>query len=172
MPSAYTIRPATAADLAAVSQLLGETWHATYDGIYGKDRVTDLTGRWHSPDNLLRGLANKNGTFLVAVLAGSLAGTASAVANEAGTHLDLLRLYVRPDHQGGGLGQKLLAETLARFPALRQCALEVEPANVRAIAFYQRHGFVVAGKVNDCSGSGDGIPALKLVREIGTAHPA
>jgi len=110
-------------------------------------------------------VANKNGVFLVVDHESSIAGTASAVSDDCGAHVDLLRLYVRPSHQGGGLGAKLLEATLRRFPRAQDIALDVEPANLRAIAFYQRQGFVAAATVSDCSGSGDGIPALHMVRK-------
>jgi ribosomal protein S18 acetylase RimI-like enzyme len=167
MSLAIIIRPATVSDLPAVSQLLGATWHATYDSIYGRERVADITARWHSPDQLLGGLANKNGAFLVALVDGVLAGTSSAVADDAGADLDLLRLYVRPAAQGKGVGAALLGETLKRFPRARAVRLEVEPANAGAIAFYQRHGFTAAGQTSDCGGGGDNIPALRMARSLG-----
>ena len=45
---AIIIRAVTVADLPAVRTALVETWHATYDGIYGPDKVYDITTRWHS----------------------------------------------------------------------------------------------------------------------------
>ena len=45
-------------------------------------------------------------------------------------------------------------------------SLEVEPANTEAIRFYERQGFVVTGRTGDCSGSGDGIPALIMTRRL------
>ena len=37
------VRTASERDLAAVRALLVETWHATYDAIYGGKRVTEIT---------------------------------------------------------------------------------------------------------------------------------
>ena len=42
------VRSASERDLAAVRALLVETWHATYDPIYGAERVTAITDDWHS----------------------------------------------------------------------------------------------------------------------------
>ena len=39
------VRSAGERDLAAVRELLVETWHATYDPIYGAERVTAITDR-------------------------------------------------------------------------------------------------------------------------------
>jgi len=37
------VRTVGAHDLEAVRALLMETWHATYDGIYGAAKVTEIT---------------------------------------------------------------------------------------------------------------------------------
>ncbi|TIV74013.1 MAG: GNAT family N-acetyltransferase, partial [Mesorhizobium sp.] len=42
------VRTASERDLVAVRALLVETWHATYDAIYGAERVTAITDDWHS----------------------------------------------------------------------------------------------------------------------------
>ena len=51
-PKGLIIRDALAADLPAVRSLLVETWHDTYDGIYGWQRVAEITNAWHSLDAL------------------------------------------------------------------------------------------------------------------------
>ena len=53
----------------------------------------------------------------------------------------LHQLYVRPAHQGHGVGGMLLDEILNCFPEAETVRLEVEEANVRAIAFYEAYGF-------------------------------
>ena len=72
------IRDATSADLPAVRSLLVETWHATYDGIYGWRRVAEITNAWHSLDALAAQLGRDSGVFLVALLGEEMVGTASA----------------------------------------------------------------------------------------------
>ena len=46
------IRSATKDDLATVRELLVETWHATYDDVYGVEKVNAVTNRYHSLDAL------------------------------------------------------------------------------------------------------------------------
>ncbi len=67
-PADLVIRDAEAADLPAVRALLVETWHATYDGIYGWQRVAEITNAWHSLENLGAQLGRENGAFLVALV--------------------------------------------------------------------------------------------------------
>ena len=166
------IRPATHDDLPAVSALLGETWHATYDGIYGRERVADITARWHSPDALAKDLSKPDHQFLVAVDGARIAGTISiGMACGGGVKLD--RLYIHPSAQGRGLGPSLLDVGLGAFAPETKITLEVEPANATAIRFYERNGFAVTGRTSDCSRSGDGITALVMTRDTRAAtNPA
>lgn len=54
------------------------------------------------------------------------------------------KLYVRPDHQGHGVGSALLRRLVASVPAgRRSVAIEYADGNDRAAAVYARHGFVV-----------------------------
>jgi ribosomal protein S18 acetylase RimI-like enzyme len=163
MPTADTIRPATTADLPAIRALLVETWHATYDNLYGARRVTEITDDWHSLKNLSVQLGREGTVFLVAVMESGIIGTSLARAKDNGQVM-LDRLYVRPAMQGQGIGQKLLEATLARFPANSIIRLEVEPQNVTAIRFYERQGFVTVSCKTDCGGAGSAIAASIMER--------
>ena len=153
--SAPVIRPATATDIPAIRALLEETWHATYDHLLGRDKVTDITRRWHAEEVLASEIGRSGQVFLVADVDGRIAGTASAKATGKTTgkgEVDLNRLYILPHYQGRGLGKALLAGTLAAFPAARAVSLEVHPNNAPAIAFYARAGFAELSRGNACGG--------------------
>ncbi len=139
-PDGLIIRDAEAADLPAVRALLVETWHATYDGIYGWQRVAEITNAWHSLENLSAQLGREGGTFLVALVGSDIIGTSSARIEPDRAAL-LTRLYVLPQYQGVGIGRTLLQVTLACFPQAPVARLEVESQNEPAIAFYERMGF-------------------------------
>lgn len=158
MSRADTIRLATAGDLPAVRALLVETWHATYDNLYGAKRVSEITDDWHSLANLAVQLEREGAVFLVAVTGNGIDGTSLARATGNGQVM-LDRLYVRPAAQGRGIGRHLLEATLASFPAGSNFRLEVEPQNVAAILFYERQGFATVGGTPDCGGSGSAITA-------------
>jgi ribosomal protein S18 acetylase RimI-like enzyme len=139
-PDGLIIRDAEAADLPAVRALLVETWHATYDGIYGWQRVAEITNAWHSLDNLGAQLAREGGAFLVGLVGEEIVATASARLEPDRAAL-LTRLYVLPAWQGVGIGRTLLQVALACFPRAPVARLEVESQNEPAIAFYERMGF-------------------------------
>ena len=75
------VRTASERDLQAVRALLVETWHATYDQIYGVERVTAITDDWHSLAVLKRRLDRPNAEFLVADDGKQLGGMAYAAVD-------------------------------------------------------------------------------------------
>lgn len=158
------VRTAGERDLEAVRALLVETWHATYDGIYGAERVDEITDEWHSIAVLRAHLSEPNSEFLVADDGETIGAVAFAQAKDDAV---LLRqLYVRPAMQGRGIGGMLLHEIQGSFPEARKVRLEVEPANERAVAFYLAQGFVETGTVSDCGRQGSGIAAAVYERPI------
>jgi ribosomal protein S18 acetylase RimI-like enzyme len=146
--SDLTIRAAVAEDLSDVRRLLAATWHDTYDALLGTERVTATTSRWHAPDVLANQSALPHASFLVALQEGVVVGHAFAV--EQGDDVLLLsRLYVLPTHQRQGIGEALLAAVIERHPETVRVDLVVEARNVKGMAFYGRHGFVVAGTIEE-----------------------
>jgi ribosomal protein S18 acetylase RimI-like enzyme len=160
------VRTASERDLAAVRALLVETWHATYDAIYGAERVTEITDDWHSIASLKARLTRPNSEFLVADDGKRLGGIAFASASTDPKTILLNQLYVHPACQRQGIGRALLDEVESSFPEARTLRLEVEEANAAAIAFYRSQGFAPVGKTADCGG-GSGMPALILEKQVG-----
>lgn len=160
------VRTASERDLDAIRVLLGETWHATYDSIYGAERVAAITADWHSPETLHEQLNRPRSEFLVADDGETIGGMAYASADESGSTVMLHQLYVLPAHQGHGIGGMLLDEILDSFPEAERVRLEVEEANVKAVAFYEAAGFEQAGRTANCGRNESGIPALIYERRL------
>jgi ribosomal protein S18 acetylase RimI-like enzyme len=155
-------RSVTTADLPDVRSALIETWHATYDNIYGAEKVADITSRWHSIATLAAQRHAPKSAFYVALRDRAVLGSSFALEVEPGI-VHLHRLYVRPIAQGSGVGRALMAATFAVFPDANRHRLEVEPKNFKAIHFYQREGFSKRGEVADC-GNGSGVAASVFER--------
>lgn len=68
-------------------------------------------------------------------------------AKEPGLQANVLLFAVDPDYQGLGIGRSLLRDAQRRLTLdnIRRLRLEVRLDNARAIKFYQREGFTVAG---------------------------
>lgn len=142
------VRTASKRDLPAVRDLLVETWHATYDEIYGAERVAEITGEWHSHAALEARLDVPMSEFLVADDGKMIGAMAFADAVDDKSTVMLRQLYVLPECQGRGIGGMLLDEVEGCFPEAARIRLEVEEANAKAVAFYIAQGFakVAAGK--------------------------
>lgn len=154
------VRTASERDLGKIRELLVETWHATYDSIYGIARVTEITNDWHSLLSLKARLTLPNSEFLVADDGKEIGGMAFA-AMAAGSKTVMLRqLYVHPARQRRGIGAMLLGEIETAFPDAALIRLEVEEANRPAVEFYRAHGFAKVGRTDHCGTAQSGIPAL------------
>ncbi|PBB28022.1 MULTISPECIES: GNAT family N-acetyltransferase [unclassified Mesorhizobium] len=159
------VRTAGEPDLAAIRALLVETWHATYDAIYGAGRVTEITDEWHSIASLKTRLTKPNSEFLVADDGKRIGGVAFAEGIGGGEEVVLKQLYVLPGLQGRGIGGMLLDEIIESFPEARGIRLEVEARNTRAIAFYEANGFVRSGDAGGHAGA-PGEPTLVYRRSL------
>nr|WP_306228858.1 GNAT family N-acetyltransferase [Aurantimonas sp. CSK15Z-1] len=154
--------------MQAVSELLRETWHATYDAIYGPARVAEITASWHSLEALRPRLSRPNSEFVVADDGARLGAMAFAAAGADRKVVVLHQLYVHPEHQRQGLGTELLSEIEGAFPEAERLRLEVEAANTTAVAFYRAHGFEPVGRTESCGGDTvQAIPADIYEKRLG-----
>ncbi|MDF1601504.1 GNAT family N-acetyltransferase [Mesorhizobium sp. YIM 152430] len=160
------VRTASKRDLKAVQSLLAETWHATYDAIYGEARVDEIIAEWHSMAALEKRLEAPLSEFLVADDGTAVGGVAYATAVDEGKTVMLHQLYVRPESQGRGIGGLLLDEIEGCFPDADKIRLEVEEANAKAVAFYLAQGFAKVGRTASCGRPDSGIPADIYERPI------
>ena len=160
----FFVRTASKQDLPAVREILVETWHATYDDIYGVERVNEITDSWHALDVLERKLDAPNSEFLVADNGEVVGGMAFASQKEK--EIKLHQLYVHPNYHGGKTGLHLLIEIENSFMDAETISLEVEAKNERAVEFYRKFGFKVVGETQNCGEKDSGIAALIMEKAI------
>jgi putative acetyltransferase len=140
-----TLRPYRASDEDAVIALWLKTWQHAYPDIDFAARVAWWRERW-------RNELTPNAAIVVAEHEHRLLGF---VTIEGEGYLD--QLVVAPDNWGSELAKTLVDEAKRLSPA--SITLLVNDDNFRAIRFYEKNGFVQAGKgVNPVSGR----PVLKM----------
>ncbi|MDB5525690.1 MAG: family N-acetyltransferase [Rhizobium sp.] len=163
----FFIRSAGQTDLSKVSDLLGRSWHAAYDAIYGTEKVAELTASWHSVAVLKTQLARPDSEFVVADDGKRIGGMAYAAADkDEGDAAILHQLYVEPELFGQGIGRDLFAEVETCFPSAKRMRVEVEPKNEGAIRFYKGLGFAEVGWTKNCGQSTSGIEAMILEKKL------
>ena len=164
----FFVRTASERDLAKVSALLAETWHATYDGLYGADKVSEITARWHSVPALKARLERKDSEFVVADNGREFAGMGYVAMSKDRPKTALLhQLYVLPRYQRQGIGRDMFAELETCFPDANAMLLEVDPRNAPAVAFYLAHGFAKVGEAKHTADDVSGVPLHVYEKPLG-----
>lgn len=164
----FFVRTASERDLAKVSTLLAETWHATYDTLYGIDKVSEITARWHSLPALKAKLERKDSEFVVADNGRELAGMGYvAMSKDRPKTAFLHNLYVLPRYQRQGIGRDMFAELETCFPDANAMLLEVDPRNDAAVAFYRVHGFAKVGEARHTADNLSGVPLDVYEKPLG-----
>jgi putative acetyltransferase len=134
MPSLpFTLRPYAAADEDAAIELWRRTWQLTYPQIDFNARLDWWRERWHSE-------LVTTATITVAEADGKLAGFVTVDEKT----FDLDQIVVAPEAWGSGLASALLAEAKRLSP--NGLDLHVNKDNMRAIHFYEKHGFAISGE--------------------------
>ncbi|OCW56701.1 GNAT family N-acetyltransferase [Hoeflea olei] len=162
----FFVRSASARDLAAIRDVLAETWRATYAPFYGAAKVEDIIAEWHSEAQIRANLDRPGGEFLVADDGQMIGGVCFASYAPDTRTVMLHQLYVRPECQGLGIGRDLFAEIETCFPGARTLSLEVDPDNEPAMAFYKAHGMAETGRTDNCGRHESGIPAVIMSKDL------
>lgn len=145
------IRRANGEDAPAIAAIHVRSWQAAYRGILPDSLLDNLSvsGREQSWRALLSG----GNSWLTLVAEGpddTLTGFCSVAtpSRDEGVGeatVEIGAFYVDPDHWRRGIGAAMLSTALAELSekGWRDAILWVLPENRRAIAFYERFGFVV-----------------------------
>lgn len=117
-------------------------------------------------------LADADRAVITAALGGRIIGYAMLVRDGTDT-AELSKIYVLPDHHGGGASTALMELALATAAGwgARRVWLGVNQANRRAQRFYAKSGFAINGTRTFRVGSRTENDYL-MVRELGPAPPA
>jgi putative acetyltransferase len=135
------LRAYTSADEGAAIELWRQTWQEAYPAIDFAARLDWWRERWRSE-------LVPSAKIIVAETAGALVGFVTV--NRTTGYLD--QIVVSPRHWGAGIAEMLLDEAKRLSP--RRVELHVNKDNARAVGFYRKHGFTVAGEdVNPRSGA-------------------
>ncbi|GAA1943667.1 GNAT family N-acetyltransferase [Microbacterium deminutum] len=166
------VRPARAADAAAIAHVQVQAWHEAYTGRMPQSILDglDVESSSHGWERFFDdGHAGVVGEVWVAEVDGAVVGFASSGADRDDDGVpgrrQLFAIYVLADRYGSGAGQALLDAAIGREAA----SLWVLEDNPRARAFYARNGFRPDGTVKDDDRWGEPVREVRLVRP---AQPA
>lgn len=131
-----SIRKATIEDLSRIAEIFVFNNRINYFPIFkdetfsfGELQVVSLVDNYFKKDEIIKNIYVSDDGLIKGFIQ----------MNEA----EICKLYVDPFFQSQGIGHELMEFAMKEFHADRVWALE---KNIRAISFYQRHGFHLAGQ--------------------------
>jgi len=147
---------ATEENLPAISDLAGVIWRACYPGIITRAQIDYMLARMYSLDTLRDEIRSQGIRYDILLVDGKPAGFASYGPAAGPGVMKLHKLYLLPELHGRGLGSLLLQHVEREVCAGAGCRLilSVNKRNAKAIAAYQRNGFVAADSVVTDIGGG------------------
>lgn len=165
------IVPVPEADLPALSELAGVIWRQHYPGIITAEQIEYMLARMYALETL-REEMRAGIRFWKLVVAEQMVGFTSLGPQPEPGVMKLHKCYLLPALHGRGLGTVLLkhCEREAMQRGAHRLILAVNKNNPKAIAAYQRNGFVIAESVRVDIGGGfvmdDYVMAKELASEI------
>lgn len=139
-----TIKPMeTSEEIEMKSRVHWQTWREAYDEILPAEFQEQMTldkCRFYSqkyPENTL--IASDDAKVVGFVSYGDFQDSAT-IAGE------IFALYVLKDYYGKGVGQQLMQAAFAALDAYQEIVVWILEDNKRAIAFYEKMGFVFDGQ--------------------------
>ncbi len=153
---AITFRTARVDDIPAIQDLASRIWREHYPGIITHEQIDYMLGKMYAAD-VIRDEITNQGYRYVLVSADEEAVAFTAYVNEPVKRaVKVSKLYLLPSLHGKGIGRRLLQQV--KEDALRMGAttmyLFVNKNNAKAIAAYERFGFVKAEAVVSDIGGG------------------
>ena len=143
-------------DYEAIRRMHSRVWRATYpnetEGI-SNEWVIAETERWLTPESLAQTKASfqeivthpEKHFYRVVEQHGKPMGFLHATCESGRYHLD--GLYIDPALHGSGVAHRLMAQ-LNNWVGNHDISLEVVTYNLRAIRFYEKHGFTMENEDN------------------------
>ena len=149
-----TFRKCTQKDLTLLSDLSKRTFLSAFKHLNTAENMQAYLDKAYCPEQLLRELNNPYSAFYTAFDDETPVGYIKVNEAQAQTDihdeasLELERIYLLKDFLGLGLGKELLekAISIGNNKKKRYVWLGVWEKNEKAIAFYQKNGFVVVGE--------------------------
>jgi predicted N-acetyltransferase YhbS len=155
MTTAFTIRPATAADAPAVFAVTRESVAGLAATHYTPQQIAGWMGD-RTPETYQEGC--ESGRIRVAEQDGRVVGFVDAVPGE------ITRLFLLPGVARQGLGRALMNVGLEMARAGGATTLRIE-ATLNAVAFYAKFGFVPVGRGEFGGRQGDWPPIEVTIME-------
>ncbi|OIN57769.1 GNAT family N-acetyltransferase [Arsenicibacter rosenii] len=151
-----TIVTASTADIAAIRRIAHQTWPETFGAILSAEQIAYMLDWMYASQALEAQMTTGGHQFFLAMDGEEPVGFVSCQPDYKDTPtIKVHKLYILPDQQGKGVGRLLLEKVagVAKKQGNTTLSLNVNRYN-KAVAFYEKTGFSVAGQENIDIGNG------------------
>ncbi len=169
MTGSFTIRRARPSDAEALCEFAAQQFRATYGSDTPASDLESYIKANFSAEQQNAEIGDPSAAVFLAMLDDRVIGYAHLILDTVDRRSAFLnRIYVHTDWRGRGLAMDLLKTVLheAHRRGATRLELTVYERNARAIAFYERAGFVVTGNTTFAVGQdlqSDLVMEMKLV---------
>jgi diamine N-acetyltransferase len=148
-PSNPTIVSAVETDLPDIATLAGIIWRACYRTIISDQQIDYMLERMYAFETMRTEIRDEGIRYERLMVDGELAGFAAYGPSGQPETFKLHKLYLHPIRHRRGLGGLLLrhCEQETRRMGARRLILNVNKANVRALAMYRKNGYDITDAV-------------------------
>jgi diamine N-acetyltransferase len=162
------ILPAGEEHLPALAELAGVIWRTHYPEIISPDQIEYMLARMYALETMRDEIRLQGIRYYRLLADGRFVGFASIGPTKSAGVIKLHKLYLLPELHGRGLGGRLLkhCEVEGRKLGARRLILSVNKRNAKAIAAYQRNGFVIAESVATDTGGGFIMDDFIMAKEL------
>ena len=163
-PGRAKILPVTEAHLPALAELAG---------IISPAQIDYMLARMYAPDVLREEIREQGIRFVRLLVEGRFVGFAAYGPASGPGVMKLHKCYLLPEFHGRGYGSLLLqhCESEVRKLGARRLILAVNKHNAKAVAAYQRNGFMVAESVVMDFGSGFVMDDYIMAKDLNSGPP-
>jgi GNAT superfamily N-acetyltransferase len=142
--ASLAIHPAGVAEIPTLRALAERIWRVSYAILLTPEQIDYMLDRMYAPETIEREIA-EGVIWEIGWLDDEIIGFHSCTFEAEAARLKLNKLYLLPERQGHGLGQRLLdrVHTLAAGLGAREVWLQVNKKNARAVQAYQRAGYTI-----------------------------
>jgi len=158
------IRDMQESDVESVTEIYIDSWRQTYASALELSVLEQEIAKRFSIEKQAAEAADPNIITLVATSAAKIVG-ASLSTMDKRNQAWIDRIHVFEAFRGKGIASDLLKATLVKHSGLQSIALKVIEGNDRAIAFYEKHGFVKTDVIENDETVG-GANAIVMSRTI------
>ncbi len=163
-------RIATTEDCATINGIASRIWAPTYAHLMSPEQLDYMFDMMYAPENLVKAMTTGGQIFLI--FSDDDGEDLGYVSYETlGNHdFYLQKIYLLPSRQGKGSGRRMLELFLEYLrgidPEAGRLGLNVNRENSKAIEFYRRNGFEIAGRRDHPVGNGYYMYDYILERDI------